>query len=310
VRLFIAGDTHGNNSFWDWYLLPRAKLHAADRIVQCGDFGFWEHAPSGVEYLDLLEQSAAEADLTIYALHGNHDNWSLVMQRYGTDRDDEGFVRVRPHIRYIPQGHVWTWEGTRMRAFGGAYSIDKQWRLDLEAKRNRQALAVEEHRRSAGRKPKPVIDHTGTVWFPDEEMTDAEFTELMIADCQVLDVVFSHDRPRRAGCGLDLKNEPLCLPNQDRLDLALAAHRPQWWFHGHLHHSYKDRVDVGDTVTTIVGLACDDKAAMRFWRPWHSWCALDIVEGSPPTYYASHVLDEAVATKKARAAAHSTEGEH
>jgi hypothetical protein len=285
--LFICGDTHGNTEWWARYLLPNAERVHADEIIQVGDFGFWEHDKFGVAYLDDLNELAAARDLIIYALHGNHDNWSLVMAKYGDQRDEDGFVIVRSHIRYIPQGHIWTWAGLRMRAFGGAYSIDKDWRLRSEAKKNRAAHARAQGRAERGLPAEEIPDFTGTLWFPDEEPTGKEFAQLMIDDSDPVDVVFSHDKPRRSNPMMNLKNIPECHPNQNRLQAALDVLRPRWWFHGHLHHLYTDTVPCGAHTghhTSVVGLSCDDQAGgTAFWRPTDTWCVLDSRDGAPPT---------------------------
>lgn len=285
VRLFIVGDTHGNLSFWTEYLFKQVRLARPDAIVQVGDFGFWEHATDGVEYLDNLNEAAADLDQVIYALHGNHDNWKLVMAKYGHDRDEEGFVVVRSHIRYIPQGHIWTWDGLRMRAFGGAYSVDKDWRVQTQEKRYRAAASREEHRRKAGEEPRPVPSFKNTLWFEDEQMTQEEFAQLLIDDAQPVDVVFSHDKPRRSDPGIELKNIAACWPNQDNLQLALECLTPRWWFHGHLHHLYTDSVSCAQDGerTAVIGLSCDSGAAMRSWRPSDSWCVFQTHSDRPPS---------------------------
>lgn len=287
MRLLIAGDTHGNLPFWADTLLPNAVRNKADAVVQVGDFGFWTHQPAGVQYLDDLDALCAEAGVSIYALHGNHDNWSKIMADHGDRRDEDWFVVVREFIHYIPQGHIWTWAGVRMRAFGGAYSIDKEWRLRLEAKRYRSAMAREHGRREAGHAPSVVEPTAGTLWFPDEEMSTEEFLKCLDIDCRPVDVVFTHDKPRDSNPGINLKDIPECHRNQNNLQIAMAVLRPRWWFHGHLHHAYVDTVACGyeDATTTVVGLSCDDQAAMAFWRPSHAWCLLDLPEDgrTPPT---------------------------
>ncbi len=280
MRLFIAGDTHGNTQFWTDYLLPQANRLRVDAIVQVGDFGFWTHVrPVGDEFLDAVNDAACAAHVIIHVVHGNHDNWSKIMADYGHRRDDEGFVIVRSHILYIPQGHIWTWDGLRMRAFGGAYSVDKDWRLKVEAKRQR-ALRIEwEDQLARGDAPAECPSAAGTLWFPDEEMTDADFAQLMIDDAQTVDVIFSHDTPRGSDPKCDLKNIPECHPNQDRLQLALETLTPRFWFHGHLHHRYQDEVG----ITTVIGLACDNDAGGLFWRPSDSWCVLETHDDRPPS---------------------------
>ncbi len=294
--MFIVGDTHGNGRFWERYLFPMARRHHADVIVQVGDFGFWEHEAEGSDYLDALDALAAQDPaLVVHALHGNHDNWPLVMQRYGHDRDGDGFVRVRERIRYIPQGHIWTWAGLRMRAFGGAYSLDKAHRLTLERKRTRQAYAKENGRREQGQPPRRPRNFAGTLWFPNEQMTNSEFAELMVADTSDLDVVVSHDKPRSSNPGIRLKDEPECWPNQDRLQLALTVHRPRLWLHGHLHHPYVDTVRCGDDdwFTKVIGLSCDDEAASRFWRPTDAWGVLDVLPNGTPVFAWGSLLEDA-----------------
>ncbi len=263
----LAGDTHGNTAFVTHYLYPTAVCLGVDHIIQVGDFGYWEHKPPGVRYLDVLDQAAVRSQIPLYWLHGNHDNHALALAKYKR-RTIEGFVPVRSHVFYIPQGASWMWEdgvvkpyardnagAITARAFGGAYSIDKAWRLDHERERN----------------------DPGSLWFPEEEMTDQEMAHLLAADSDPRTIVFSHDKPRSSNPGLPLKDMPECHFNQDRLQRALLAHTPSFWVHGHLHYRYADRVRSGDDSTTaVIGLGCDDLAADRFQKPWHAWAVLEI----------------------------------
>lgn len=266
-------------------MYPEAVRLGADVIIQVGDFGYWEHTDEGVAFLDEVSEVATEHQIPLYWLHGNHDKHSLLLEKYGDKRTEDGFIEIRPGVFYIPQGHVWEWEETRFRAFGGAYSIDKEWRLEWEANRWRKLAEKENYRRKAGEAPRDVPSTVGTLWFPEEQMTDEEFAQLMAADSDPVDVIFSHDKPRGADPLIPLKNEPECWPNQDRLQRALVTHKPDFWIHGHLHHSYASMVRCGDDDqwTKVVGLAPDDEAAHRFWRAWQSWCLLDFGWGAPIT---------------------------
>ncbi len=260
MRLMVLGDVHGNTPFVTDYIFPVAKHLYADAIVQCGDFGYWEHHPSGIRYLNALEDVVSEYDIPLYWLHGNHDKHSLTLRKYADRRTAEGFIVCRDGVNYIPQGHVWQWRGKRMRVFGGAYSLDKDHRLLVE-----ESTGMPE-----------------SSWFPEEEMTDAEMDGMLADDSGKLDIVFSHDMPYEAS---PLKNDmfrrfPETIPNQLRLQRALAAHRPRFWFHGHLHHPYTDVLDPGNGVaTTVVGLGCDSMAAPRFVKPHHAWAIVDLSDG-------------------------------
>lgn len=281
----VLGDTHGNTRWLTRTILPLAHQLGVDTIVQVGDFGYWEHEPAGVEYLNAVEDACDEHGIPVYWLHGNHDKHSLTLARYGDFLTDQGFLEVRAGVYYIPQGHIWAWNGVRMRAFGGAYSVDKQWRLDLEAKRTR--------RLNAGRAvDDPLLSAAETIWFPEEQMTDADMDKLLAVDSGPLDIVFSHDFPAGANPGPHFKTLPDCLPNQKRLQRALDAHRPRLWVHGHLHQYYVDVVGHDDGgETEIVGLAPDPEAAPRFTKPWHSWTVVDLVDGNFARFDSASLMD-------------------
>lgn len=252
MRLLVAGDTHGNTRWVRDYLYPWAVDLHCDGIVQVGDFGFWEHEPAGVQFLDEVSRLAGATGVPLFWLRGNHDNIGLLRERYGAmeHRVEFGFWRVREGVMYIPDGCVFEWQGLRFRAFGGAYSVDKQWRLDLERKPGRGA---------------------GTLWFPGEELTDEEMDGLLAQKVGSIDVILSHDKPR-ASPSMGLKKFLECLPNQDRLQRAMDLHRPSLWLHGHLHRPVDQILWQG---TRVIGLDCDDHAAGPGWRRTDSFCVLD-----------------------------------
>lgn len=296
VRIFVLGDTHGNTAWVTDYVYPRAAACGADAIVQLGDFGYWEHTPDGIQYLDTLADCAATYHIPLYWLHGNHDKHSLAVEKYAANLTVDGFAWCRPGINYILNGHVWEWAGVRMRAFGGAYSVDKDFRLKKEAARRKKIEYQNGYRARAGR---PLLnpDTTGTLWFPEEEMSDTDMDTLLVADSSPLAVVFSHDKPRSAHPGWNRKDFEECLPNQDRLQHALVTHQPEMWFHGHLHYRYETMVRSGDddTFTRVVGLGPDRDAAPPRWRPTDAWCLLDLDDSRSLTLTSA---EEAVCAQK------------
>lgn len=256
--LMLAGDVHGyfNHVIT---LLDRARNKGVPRIFQLGDFGAWEHTADGVEYFDDVSRYAEQRGVTVYFLGGNHDNERLVMEMYGDVRDEEGFVRVRKNLYMAPRGHVWEWGGTRFIALGGAYSVDKEWRLQLERVDQFKA------ERRAARVGEVPADKSGTLWFPEEEMTDAQFMEIMdrvTENWGTVDVVLSHDKPRGSNPPWSRKDLPECLPNQNRLQHALVELRAKRLYHGHLHFPYTDRIPTRDgQYAWVFGLDCDPRAA-------------------------------------------------
>lgn len=251
-RILLAGDVHGNRAFVI-SLLDQARNLDCDRIVQLGDWGAWEHVPDGREFVRDVERHAAKRGVTILWLDGNHDNLRLALDLH-PERDDEGFHIVTEHVRHIPRGHRWTWGGVRFAAFGGAYSVDKQWRLDLEERRG----------------------GPGTLWFPGEEMTDEEFNGLLDADPTPVGVLLAHDKPRASNPSWNRKDLPACRPNQERVQAAAEALRPRLLAHGHLHHRYTDRIRVGGGWCRVEGLAADPDAMGRDYEKGGSWTVLDL----------------------------------
>lgn len=260
-RILLAGDVHGNCSFVI-SLLDQARNHGCDRIVQVGDWGAWEHEPDGLKFVRDVEKHAAKRGIGIWWLDGNHDNTRLTLKLH-PDRDDEGFHIVTDHVRYIPRGHRWTWNGVRFAAFGGAYSVDKEWRIEREQKRS-----------------KP-----GTLWFPEEQMTDAEFYRLL-ADPTSVDVLLSHDKPLGSRPDWNHKDLPGCLPNQERIQSAAMVLTPKLLVHGHLHYRYTDQIRVGGDWCRVEGLAADPDAMGYDYVKGESWMVLDLEKGLEGNGYA------------------------
>jgi calcineurin-like phosphoesterase family protein len=263
VRVIFVGDTHGDISWFRHYLLPVAKTLNAKALVVLGDFGAWEHTSDGVRFMNEISRAATLIEVEIYWLHGNHDKFSHTLEHYGDQRTEDGFVICRENVFYIPQGHSWSWGKVSLRAFGGAYSVDKAWRLDAEKARERGIRA--ELRRTVGSGKVTGSDlvpsQAETLWFPEEEMTDDEMEQLLLDDFGPKDIILSHDKPMSAKPDWNRKDFPACMPNQLRLERALRLHRPKWWFHGHLHYYYKTSVGAVGWRTTVVGLEPNSNAA-------------------------------------------------
>lgn len=277
MRLLIIGDTHGNTGWVRNYIFPIALVVEADAIVQLGDFGAWEHTPDGLAYMNAVGAVAQDSGIPLYWLHGNHDKHSLTLSLYKPDR--RGFLPCRDQLFYIPQGHAWEWAGVRLRAFGGAYSVDKDWRVQSDLKRGRK-----EH-----------------LWFPEEEMTDADMTRLLAADQGKKEIILSHDKPYSAKPGWNRKNITACVPNQLRLERALRTHQPDWWFHGHLHYYYRDVLRGLSFTTEVIGLDPDNDAAEDGWKRTQTWMVVDLNQGKVSVKTGTEVFIEAEMFNDAKA---------
>lgn len=271
VKILMAGDTHGHLGHCQ-YLVRTAKQEKCDRVFVLGDFGAWEHTKDGVRFFDQLDLYCNINNIKIYFVDGNHDKTSLLVEKYDETRDDEGFMIVRPYIRYAWRGHRWTWDEVRFIALGGAYSVDKEWRLDLEA-----------------RYPGKYGGH-GSLWFPEEEMDDYDMSQIL-QDTSPVDVILAHDKPRGSHPGWNRKDLAEYWPNQDRLQLAVRTLEPTLFMHGHLHYWYRQEMDYSNLAgelknCTVWGLNCDPDAAdpSRYDKS-SSWWALDTEDVRKGTLY-------------------------
>lgn len=252
MKILIAGDTHGNLPHIQ-YLYQRAVAHSVDMIVQVGDFGFWEHTRDGAAYLDGVAKLADSHQTPLCWLDGNHENHTLLRSRYGPQGEQhkptvEGFWTIRPRVFYLPRGVRWEWDNYRFMALGGAYSVDKEWRVREEVKHH--------------------ADHT--LWWPEEEIDQTEL-DCALRDGAPLDVLLTHDKPRQANPRWNRKNFLECYPNQDKIAQVVKKHTPKLLVHGHLHFRYDDEIKCADDKNTrIVGLACDQDIPKK-----DSWIILD-----------------------------------
>jgi len=273
----IVGDTHGNAGWLRRYIFPVAMTLQADAVVVLGDFGAWEHTKEGVVFMDRVNEIAQRAGIALYWLHGNHDKHSHTIKAYKPNQ--RGFLVCRSHVFYIPQGHTWTWGGVTFRSFGGAYSVDKAWRIHREQELYQRGLRQAGYRKQATGHTSIAPSTAGTLWFPEEEMTDAQMTELLAGDSERKDIVLSHDKPYSSKPDWNRKDITGRIPNQMRLERALRVHKPRFWLHGHLHYHYRYDIHGEDFRTAVIGLVPDDDAAEPGWKAADSWLMLDLERG-------------------------------
>ena len=222
-RVLVAGDTHGNAK-WCAFLGVAAEHWDCPVVLQLGDFGYWPHVDAGQLFLDRVERVAERTGTTFVWIDGNHENHEALRELTAGALAPDGFVDVRPHVRYAPRGHRWTWRGRRFGALGGAFSVD--WRL-----------------RTPGRS-----------WWAEEVPTPSDVDRL---GDEPLDVLVTHDAPMRPHSGPvpDLPAADLEVARAVRRLLAGAVERtrPALVLHGHWHHRYSAE----DDGLRIEGFASD-----------------------------------------------------
>lgn len=250
MRILLAGDTHANRSHF-LYLFKVAQSHHCDIIFQLGDFGYFPHDAHGIEFLAEVSYRAGQLNIPVYWLDGNHDDFSELFAN-DWEMDHEGFWKIMPNMLYSPRGHVWTWDGIRFISLGGAYSIDKDWRLYEEAKLGRDQV----------------------LWWPQELITEADLHHASnnLAG-EPVDVFLCHDKPAnlRMPDFVSMLNRTWVESenNQAALMSAVEEARPSLLFHGHYHHFHRNEIHSRDYLAVCYGLDCDGTREL-------SWRVLDL----------------------------------
>lgn len=166
----MTGDTHG--SFTRLYTFCQAQQTTRqDLLVILGD--------AGINYYgslrDALQKKVLSAlPVTIFCIHGNHEQRPTAAKGYVEQSFCGGTVLVQPeypNLLFAVDGEVYDLMGKSCLAIGGAYSVDKEYRLAR-----------------------------GWGWWPDEQPDDtikAKVESVLERRNWQVDVVLSHTCPLR-----------------------------------------------------------------------------------------------------------------
>lgn len=165
---YITGDTHGEfyriEQFCEEY-----ETSKEDVMIILGDAGI----NFSLNERDLrLKRELAELPITLFCIHGNHEERPYMIDSYEEKEWNGGTVYWEedfPNILFAKDGEIYDLDGKKCLVIGGAYSIDKYYRLRV-----------------------------GAPWFeteqPTDEIKDYVETQLEKNNWQV-DCVFTHTVP-------------------------------------------------------------------------------------------------------------------
>ena len=128
--IFITGDTHRTDLLCIHHFCDNhPELTKDDYIIIAGDFG-------GGWSMDTLErdlQPFSDLPVTVLFVDGNHENFDLI-NSYPVEMWNGGKVhKIKPDIIHLMRGQVFEIEGKTIFTFGGATSIDKDYRVEGES---------------------------------------------------------------------------------------------------------------------------------------------------------------------------------
>jgi len=217
MRILLVGDTHANQMAMSLALNHAVHIQA-DAIFQVGDFGYWPRIEHGRNFLESTSRAAVEADIPVYWIDGNHEDFQELHSNFGQYSNEP--VKIRDHVYWLPRGCVVEWEGVRIMGFGGGASIDRATR---------------------------TLGHS---WFLEEMITDED-----VERTQPVDIIISHDAPlfplKR---GVAMEDSEFCRQQMRRV---VNKCQPELLVHGH-YHVYHDTPAMREGgYTRVIGLGCD-----------------------------------------------------
>ncbi len=122
----FAGDWHGNDAGVEWKL-QRLATAGVTRLFHVGDFALRPDR-AGRRFLDRVDYYARSAGIGIAVTPGNHEDWAYLRSAFAAAGDGAP-ARIRPQIVALPRGFRWAQRGRCFVSYGGAASIDFEWRV-------------------------------------------------------------------------------------------------------------------------------------------------------------------------------------
>lgn len=208
--VYITGDIHGD-PMRIYVFAKKHKLTKNDMVIILGDVGANYY---GDERDERTKENLSKVRVPILCVHGNHEMRPWEADGYTLVKWNGGKVWVQekyPQLLFAKDGEIYTIDGKRYIAIGGAYSVDSYWRIK---------------------------HHAG--WWESEQPTE-EIKKFVEKQLQVneIDIILSHTCPR--------KYEPIeaFLPfidqssvdtsTEDWLDSIEETVNYQAWYCGHWH---------------------------------------------------------------------------
>ena len=167
MKWYITGDCHGDISRFKNF----SAVSTAEKIgiIILGD--------AGINYYlnkkdNKIKQELENTDLIYYLVRGNHEerpeNLPDIVTIIDEQVKNEVFIEPQyPHIRYLKDGYTYNINNHSTLVLGGAYSVDKEWRISC-----------------------------GYGWFPAEQLSEKEKNNIYNnIKGKNFDIILSHSCP-------------------------------------------------------------------------------------------------------------------
>ena len=162
----LVSDTHGQVLFRLSQINAGKYAASQTALIILGDAGINFY----LNKTDMnLKRNIQNTGYTVYCVRGNHEerpeNLGYIEHWY--DENVKGYVMYEPNypnIKYFEDGNAYEICGKSVLVIGGAYSVDKWYRL------NRVGVT--------SKLDKDYLNPRKTGWFPDEQLLDWEMTTI------------------------------------------------------------------------------------------------------------------------------------
>ena len=131
--IYITGDKHGK--FFDVIdFCANNNTSKKDLLIILGDAGINYH----LDETDMaLKLTLSRLPITFFCVHGNHEERPENIRSYITREFNNGIVyyeRAYPNILFAKDGEIYNLDNLNTLVIGGAYSVDKEYRLIYDIK--------------------------------------------------------------------------------------------------------------------------------------------------------------------------------
>lgn len=126
----ITGDKHGQYDDF-LYMCEQLGLTIDDVFVILGDAGINYY---GGKRDEVLKNYLVQLPVTIFAIHGNHERRPSTIDTYKEKEWRGGIVyyeEAYPNLLFAKDGEIYDFDGKKTIVIGGAYSVDKYYRLAM-----------------------------------------------------------------------------------------------------------------------------------------------------------------------------------
>lgn len=220
TNVYLTGDTHGGFKRIGVFC-ERMQTAKEDILIILGD--------AGINYYGLhrdayKKEYISKLPITLFCIHGNHEQRPYTIFTYQEQTWHGGTVYVDPeypNIIFAKDGEIYDFDGQKAIVIGGAYSVDKKWRIV----------------RARGGTPE---------WWPDEQPSDEtkNYVEQQLEKCNwTVDIVLSHTVP------LQYEPKEVFLPGIDQSNVDKSTEiwleriekrlTYKAWYAGHYHTEKK-----------------------------------------------------------------------